>query len=147
MLSLRALRSLARETFPLARPSKLPISSNRYNNPQSSILTSSMFQLTPPLSSITFLSTIRPSILRLHAEVSPPPTRTSLPEPQLDILPRISSHPSLASIQVRNGPRDTFNPSHRVRKRRHGFLSRLRTRNGRKTLKRRKAKGRSTLSH
>jgi large subunit ribosomal protein L34 len=34
-----------------------------------------------------------------------------------------------------------------VRKRRHGFLSRIRTRKGRATLKRRRAKGRSTLSH
>lgn len=76
------------------------------------------------------------------------PTIKSLPNaPSLDLLPKISAHPSLASLQVRNGPRNTFNPSHRVRKRRHGFLSRLRTRTGRMTLKRRRVKGRSTLSH
>lgn len=65
----------------------------------------------------------------------------------VDHLPRISLHPSAACMQVRNAKRDTFNPSHRVRKRRHGFLSRLRTRTGRNTLKRRRLKRRSTLSH
>ncbi|ELR10212.1 hypothetical protein VC83_02990 [Pseudogymnoascus destructans] len=65
----------------------------------------------------------------------------------LDLLPKISTHPSLVGIQVRCGPRNTFSPSHFVRKRRHGFLSRLRTRKGRATLQRRKSKNRSTLSH
>jgi len=65
----------------------------------------------------------------------------------LDLLPKISSHPALGSLQIRCGPRRTFDPSHFVRKRRHGFLSRIRTRKGRMTLQRRKAKGRSTLSH
>ncbi len=83
--------------------------------------------------------------------ISPSSTTTTISAlptgPPVDLLPKISFHPSLASIQVRNGPRDTFNPSHRVRKRRHGFLSRLRTRTGRMMLKRRRLKGRSTLSH
>jgi large subunit ribosomal protein L34 len=55
--------------------------------------------------------------------------------------------PSLTLLQVRGAKRDTYDPSHRVRKRRHGFLSRLRTKNGRNTLKRRKLRGRNTLSH
>ncbi|PBP25153.1 hypothetical protein BUE80_DR004044 [Diplocarpon rosae] len=65
----------------------------------------------------------------------------------LDLLPKISTHPSAAATQFRCGPRRTFDPSHFVRKRRHGFLSRIRTRKGRALLKRRKAKGRTTLSH
>jgi large subunit ribosomal protein L34 len=48
---------------------------------------------------------------------------------------------------VRGAKRDTFNPSHRKRKRRLGFLARLKDRHGRKILERRRAKGRSTLSH
>jgi large subunit ribosomal protein L34 len=55
--------------------------------------------------------------------------------------------PALSLLQVRGAKRDTYDPSHRVRKRRHGFLSRLRSKNGRNTLKRRKLRGRNTLSH
>lgn len=83
------------------------------------------------------------------------PTRpillTSPTAPVADDTPisalRPLSNPAQTLIQVRGAKRDTFNPSHRVRKRRHGFLARLRTRTGRKVLARRKAKGRNTLSH
>ncbi len=71
-------------------------------------------------------------------------TTTALP---LDLLPKISTHPALAGIQVRNGPRNTYDPSHRVRKRRHGFLARKKSRTGRAILVRRRVKKRSTLSH
>lgn len=79
-------------------------------------------------------------------------SNASIPEPSaavapLDLMPKISVHPALEAMQVRCGPRNTFDPSHFVRKRRHGFLSRLRTRKGRNTLQRRRSKKRSTLSH
>jgi large subunit ribosomal protein L34 len=41
----------------------------------------------------------------------------------------------------------TFQPSLLVRKRRHGFLARLKSRNGRKILNRRRLKGRKRLSN
>ncbi|PKY41497.1 hypothetical protein RhiirA4_396066 [Rhizophagus irregularis] len=40
-----------------------------------------------------------------------------------------------------------YQPSNIVRKRRHGFLARLRSKSGRKILTRRRMKGRKYLSH
>lgn len=70
-----------------------------------------------------------------------------------DIVPRtaVTSHPALAGVgsQIRCGPRRYMNmnrPSRLIRMRRHGFLSRIRTKTGRKMLQRRKTKGRKMLS-
>ncbi|KAI1430457.1 hypothetical protein GGR50DRAFT_690440 [Xylaria sp. CBS 124048] len=87
---------------------------------------------------------------RIPATMTFPASIAKGSEGVLDIVPKsaITTHPALAGPQqIRCGPRPTMATSSRlVRKRRHGFLSRLRTRNGRKTLQRRKDKKRSSLS-
>ena len=85
-----------------------------------------------------------------------PPTRPSIPIQSTQSTALSSEIPSNASFfplsqpspqQIRGAKRNTYNPSHVVRKRRHGYLSRIKTRTGRMILKRRRMKGRSTLSH
>ncbi|KAL3428309.1 50S ribosomal protein L34 [Phlyctema vagabunda] len=88
--------------------------------------------------------TLSPSAFKPAFSNAEPIAESAAP---LDLMPKLSTHPALGATQIRCGPRDTFSPSHFVRKRRHGFLSRLRTRKGRNTLARRRAKKRSTLSH
>ncbi|KAK2805463.1 hypothetical protein FQN51_000289 [Onygenales sp. PD_10] len=56
-----------------------------------------------------------------------------------------STRPFSASAAL-GGPRDTYRPSRRVQKRRHGYLARLKSQSGRKILARRRAKGRKYLS-
>ncbi|KAI0977505.1 hypothetical protein F4678DRAFT_455650 [Xylaria arbuscula] len=88
---------------------------------------------------------------RLPTITISPAGATTAPEGVvLDIVPRsaITTHPALAGPQqIRCGPRPTMARTSRlVRKRRHGFLSRIRTRNGQRTLQRRREKKRSVMS-
>lgn len=138
-----ARRSLARSRFQVRSLWKMPV---RYAPCEKLDLSVDPSKL--PCRSIMARACLRPALCPCRPTPPAPLTNSMDPTvPSLDLLPRISTHPSLANVQIRCGPRNTFNPSHKVRKRRHGFLARLRTRKGRAILKRRKAKGRSTLSH
>ncbi|KAI1469727.1 uncharacterized protein F4812DRAFT_420129 [Daldinia caldariorum] len=91
-----------------------------------------------------------PNTSPLLQSFTPQPSAAAAGAVTPDLVPKtaLTSHPSLSgAAQVRFGPRPTMARTSRlVRKRRHGFLSRLRTHNGRKTLQRRKEKKRSSLS-
>lgn len=151
IITARAVKSAAPQASRSAYPPLLPVHFSSRNKIQSSVTL-----LTPPRS-FSMLTPLRPSLRPTSTGFAPraasldttttTAATTSSGSEILDLLPKISTHPSLAGIQVRCGPRNTFSPSHFVRKRRHGFLSRVRTRKGRATLQRRKSKNRSTLSH
>ncbi|EON65038.1 hypothetical protein W97_04273 [Coniosporium apollinis CBS 100218] len=144
MQCLRCLRSFARlspqtPTALLRAAPKLQVSPARQ--------TRNLSLLSPRRPILSNQPALAPSPSPSPATSALQPSPVSSSSGLLDILPRISTHPALASQQVRCGPRDTYNPSHLVRKRRHGFLARVRTRTGRNILKRRRAKGRKSLTH
>ncbi|KAK3402904.1 hypothetical protein B0T20DRAFT_342759 [Sordaria brevicollis] len=114
------------------------------------------FSILPSLRPTTLSSTPifrAPTAITAPSASSPSTTTTvGVDGEVLDLLSAsslISSHPALSGLgsQIRCGPRPTMSGATRlVQKRRHGFLSRVKTKNGQKTLKRRQAKGRLRLS-
>ncbi|KAI0490864.1 hypothetical protein F4859DRAFT_508657 [Xylaria cf. heliscus] len=159
MSSLRLASSTARAALPLSRGCKRSIRITTITSTTQTPATKRTFSSLPHL---------RPSIIapsgavfrpcnsgntllsRLPPTTTVPAGITDAPGGVLDIVPKsaITAHPALAGPQqIRCGPRPTMARSSRlIRKRRHGFLSRIRTRNGRRTLQHRKDKKRSTLS-
>ncbi|KAK7532208.1 mitochondrial 54S ribosomal protein bL34m [Phyllosticta citribraziliensis] len=139
MKCFRCLGALAR--FP-ARPALAQLSAASASRPS--------FSAVQQARSISIISLRRPQILSATATSIPQPTPASaaVAAPDTpDVMPKLSTHPAVLATQVRCGPRDTYNPSNLKRKRKHGFLSRIRTRKGRKMIARRKSKGRLNMSH
>ncbi|GAA5978639.1 hypothetical protein JCM5350_002462 [Sporobolomyces pararoseus] len=131
----RLPRSLVPFTRSLLRLSSTPI------KPQSTLPTrvqpfSTLFR-SAPTPTRSLLSSLRPSLS--------PASATSSSSPILSLLSQQTAQGDQQKRFAVYGAE--YQPSQVRRKRKHGFLVRKRSKNGRKTLMRRWAKGRKFLSH
>lgn len=91
--------------------------------------------------------TVLTSLISRRAALAPLLQPTSLlPASRTVIMPRAPLKPTLGGVRFTTYGSE-YQPSQRKRKRKHGFLARLRSRNGKKILVRRRAKGRAYVSH
>ncbi|KAK1977151.1 ribosomal protein L34 [Colletotrichum cereale] len=96
------------------------------------------------------LPSLRPSITPLTSAFRRPTATPFTPSTAdaADVVPTsaITEHPAMGAMQIRCGPRNTMNRNTRlIQKRRHGFISRMKSKDGRKIVARRRAKGRKKL--
>ncbi|KAJ3150404.1 39S ribosomal protein L34, mitochondrial [Geranomyces variabilis] len=95
-------------------------------------------------SALLFCTNNNSALLRSTTPFPQPPSSASHPPSSL----LLSRGPLFAALRPRFATYgNEYQPSNLKRKRRHGFLKRLRTLGGRKMLKRRMLKGRLRLSH
>ncbi|KAL4927132.1 mitochondrial 54S ribosomal protein bL34m [Aspergillus undulatus] len=111
----------------------------------------SQFQLKPQsrLFSLATTTTTRPTLfssLRIQTQQPTSLLSNSNSNPVTSVLSLSQQSRSFSASTSLAGKRDTYNPSRRVQKRRHGFLARLKSKGGQKILIRRRAKGRKSLS-
>ncbi|GAC72352.1 mitochondrial ribosomal protein L34 [Moesziomyces antarcticus T-34] len=119
-----------------------------------------------PFRALVRLPTVAPTTRTLAAPIRTPALRanTTTYSPLLARLaPRtpLTAPPSVLALVAAQTPAvaasaaqtrcvtygSEYQPSQRIRKRRHGFLARNKTKNGRKTLMRRRFRGKAKLSH
>ena len=147
----RASTSLFLSTRPVHRsPARLRIIAPHQAVSSGSGSTSSSAQLATASSAVwkcctqpSRLSTL-PSFLSRKSPALPflTPTRYRLHPPSISLSQSLQQQQSRS---VTYG--SEYQPSQRIRKRRHGFLARRRSRTGRRILVRRRMKGRRFLSH
>jgi ribosomal protein L34 len=83
-----------------------------------------------------------------HALTTPSAARPTLAQANPAAAQQSTAdHAAFSTTAPVFGPRDTYSMTHKKRKRKFGFLARLRSRTGRKILTRRRAKGRQNMSH
>ncbi|GAA5957426.1 hypothetical protein JCM8115_006986 [Rhodotorula mucilaginosa] len=119
---------------------------------QQKVLGTSLFR---PAPSRSLLSSLRPSLSSFGSSSSSSSSSPSASSssPILALLAATTSSPSSSTLggstlQKRFAVYGSeYQPSQRVRKRKHGFLARKKSKGGRKILIRRFAKGRKYLSH
>jgi len=156
MICSRCLRSSRAIGTPVVRiQQSKPVTATRFTSSSryGSLLSTSYVQfLTRYLASLSYrpLSTLSIRTLQSRPRVSlqslsSSPVGTCLT--RSSTIGYMQQSRAFSASSAAGAPRNTFNPSHFVRKRRHGFLSRIRTRKGRNTIKRRRLKGRGTVSH
>ncbi|KAI1613629.1 hypothetical protein EDD36DRAFT_434146 [Exophiala viscosa] len=124
----------------------------RLATPTSSVakpIQSSTPSLTRAFSALSVRTTTSPFKSTTSSPLSTTTTRPSIPSVYASsrILPIYRSFSASAGLFGYRRRSDTYNPSRRVQKRRHGYLARLRSTGGVKVLKRRKLKLRKDLSY
>ena len=131
-----ALRTSSRATSRAGLAAKLP---SKLVKPASSSLAS---RLAPVASTSS-------AVFHRHLASYKPLTSLLSSSPSSSLFPSRLALPSTSVLQqVRTATYgNEYQPSQRVRKRRHGFLARRRSRTGRKVLIRRRMKGRRFLTH
>ncbi|KAJ3014636.1 hypothetical protein HKX48_005035 [Thoreauomyces humboldtii] len=103
--------------------------------------------VSPPRAPAASTSRSAFSTLLSRGSAVPSPSPFNLMRSSPTVMPSTVS-PLFEALRPRFGTYgNEYRPSNLKRKRRHGFLKRLRTLNGRKMLKRRMLKGRKWLSH
>lgn len=126
------------------------VTTNAHHQPHSRSF-SSLPTLRPSTSAPASIFARRPTtclLLQQPSFFTTPSTTTTATAADLVPTSAISSHPALLQSQIRCGPRPYSNmnrPSRLIRNRRSGFLTRMKTKDGRKTIARRRAKGRKRL--
>ncbi|KLJ11313.1 hypothetical protein EMPG_13416 [Blastomyces silverae] len=142
------------ESLPRRPTSSLIINPQFQSSRSQSRAFSHLLSKRQPTTATVATSSSQPSILHnlLRSPTTPTafaqstgPTTAGLPLLPVSIPSFPTTRPFSASAAL-GAKRNTYNPSRRVQKRRHGFLARLRTTSGRKILARRRARGRKYLS-